>query len=50
MYGVVWVKRQKILSDYSKWLGPEWKIDEFASFKGASTYVSNHQSFADINV
>jgi len=50
MYGVVWVKKRKILSDYSKWLGPDWKIDPVTSFTGASTYVSNHQSFADITV
>ena len=27
MYGVPWIKKQKVLSDYSKWLGPDWKVD-----------------------
>lgn len=50
MYGVPWITKKKILSDYSKWLGPNWKVDPALSFTGASTFVSNHQTFADIYV
>jgi 1-acyl-sn-glycerol-3-phosphate acyltransferase len=50
MYGVVWCEKKKVHADYSKWLGPEWQFDPITSFKGASTYVSNHQSIADIFV
>jgi 1-acyl-sn-glycerol-3-phosphate acyltransferase len=45
--GLIWIKKNKVKKDYSKWLGPEWKIEN-AQFEGASTYVMNHQSFFDI--
>lgn len=41
-YGVPWISKKKVLSDYSKWFGPEWKLNPATSFTGASTYVSNH--------
>lgn len=49
-YGVIWLSKKKIVADYQKWLGPDWKLDKVKSFKGAGTYVNNHQSFADILV
>lgn len=45
--GVVWVKKIKVPSDYSKYLGPEWESKN-AKYNGASTLVMNHQSFSDI--
>ena len=41
LYGVVWIKHERVRYDYSKWLGPEWK-KENAKFDGAGTLVANH--------
>jgi len=27
MYGIPWITKSKVLSDYSKWLGPDWRVD-----------------------
>jgi hypothetical protein len=50
MYGFIWCSKERVKTDYTKWLGPSWKFDPVTSFKGAGTYVGNHQSFADILV
>ncbi len=25
--GLIWIKKNQVKKDYSKWLGPEWKIE-----------------------
>lgn len=50
MYGMIWCSKQKVKADYSDWLGPEWKLDSENSYKGAGTFVANHQGFVDILV
>lgn len=42
MYGVVWISKKKVIVDYSKWLGADWKFDAETSYKGAGTFVANH--------
>lgn len=41
LYGIVWIKNERVRYDYSKWLGPDWK-PENAKFDGAGTIVANH--------
>ena len=41
VYGVVWIKHEIVRYDYSKWLGPDWKVEN-AKFNGAGTIVANH--------
>jgi 1-acyl-sn-glycerol-3-phosphate acyltransferase len=54
LHGVLSVKKQRVYLDYSKWLGPDYsekiKKDPEAAFQGATCFVANHQSFADINI
>jgi len=38
--GYVVMRRKQVKYDYSKWLGPDSKIE----FKGAGIYISNHTS------
>lgn len=40
-------KRELVQVDYKKYLGPTWKNPEF---DGASTVVSNHSSWIDVNL
>jgi hypothetical protein len=42
MYGVVWISKKKVIVDYSKWLGADWKFNAETSYKGAGTFVANH--------
>ncbi len=49
-YGVIWISKKRVFVDYSKWLGPDWKFNPETSYKGAGTFVSNHQGFSDILV
>jgi 1-acyl-sn-glycerol-3-phosphate acyltransferase len=46
MYGstIIWVNRTKVRYDYSKYLGPDWKL----TFDNPSTIVENHSSWMDI--
>ncbi len=41
---VVWVSKKKLKYDYSKYLGPDWKM----TFDNPSTIVENHSSWLDI--
>lgn len=41
VYGIVWIKHERVRYDYSKWLGPDWKVEN-AKFNGAGTIVANH--------
>lgn len=42
--GVIWISQEKVKYDYSKYLGPDWKL----SFDNPSTIVENHSCWLDI--
>ena len=42
--GVLWVNIKEVKYDYSKYLGPDWKI----TFDNPSTIVENHSCWMDI--
>ncbi len=50
MYGVIWISKKRAFVDYTEWLGPDWKFNPETSYKGAGTFVANHQGFSDILV
>ena len=42
--GVIFLKKERPVVDYSKWLGPDWK----PTYEGAGVYVANHTCYAEI--
>lgn len=45
-WGFLWIKQERVATDYSKWLGPDYE----KTYKNAGTLVCNHQTFSDILV
>lgn len=41
---IIWINKNKVKYDYSKYLGPEWKL----TFDNPSTIVENHSGWMDI--
>lgn len=46
MMSCLWVDTKQIKADYSKWLGPDWKM----TFERPGSIISNHQCWVDIMV